>query len=104
MQVRTLLAAVLLAATAAGAMAQEIDPRDQHIAAAAQSLRTREAVKAEVRNTREAGQWQPAGELNAAVAVPVVGSPAVALSRQDVRTQVAAARAAHQLPRAGELM
>jgi len=102
MQATRLLAAALLAVAAVGAMAQEIDARDQNVAASAVSGRTREAVTAEVRNARLAGTWVPSAELrDAAVAPPVAPTAA---TRQDVKRQLAAARATHQLPRSGELM
>lgn len=105
MQATRLFAAALLTLAAAGAMAQEIDSRDQRFAAAAASTRTREAVQAEARNARLAGEWLPGGDVREAVAAaPAVATTATALSRQDVKNQVAAARAARQLPRAGELM
>ena len=100
MQVSRLLAAALLSVAAAGAMAQEID-RD---ASTFVSTRSRHAVKAEAQNARLAGQWLPGGELREVGVAPAVGGPVVALTRQEVRSQVAAARAAHQLPRNGELM
>ena len=100
MQVSRILAATLLSVAAAGAMAQEID-RDTSTFV---SSRTRQAVKAEAQNARLAGQWLPGGDIREAAVAPAVGTSVLALSRQDVRSQVAAARAAHQLPRAGELM
>jgi hypothetical protein len=100
MQVSQLLAATLLSVAAAGAMAQEID-RDQSTFV---STRSRAGVEAEAQNARAQGlaHWASGGEIrDTAVAAPV---PVVALTRQEVKNQVAAARAAHQLPRAGELM
>lgn len=100
MQVSRLLAAALLSVAAAGAMAQEIDRDTSNFV----STRSREAVKAEAQNARLAGQWLPGGELREVSVAPAVSAPVVALTRQEVRSQVASARAAHQLPRNGELM
>ncbi len=100
MQVSRILAAALFSVAAAGAMAQEID----HDKSTFVSTRTREAVKAEAQNARITGQWQPGGEIREIAVAPAVGGSTQALTRQEVRSQVAAARAAHQLPRFGEVM
>ena len=105
MQVRQLFAAALLTVTAAAAMAQEIDVRDQHPAQAAASLRSRESVQAEVRNLRAAGAFKATGEYAQA---PVTGAAAESryaeapTSRAQVKAEVAAWRASHKV-RVGEL-
>jgi len=105
MQVRSLFAAALLSVTAVAAMAQDIDPRDQHVAQSAGSLASREAVRAEVRNLRAAGQLQGVGELEKA---PVTGAAVEArvaqgpLTRAQVRAELAQWRASHAV-RVGEL-
>ncbi len=102
MQATRILAAALLSFATLGAMAQEIDRTPSTFT----STRTRAAVVAETQNARAAGagHWASGGELRDASPVAAVEAPAVALTRQDVRAQVASARAAHQLPRAGDLM
>ena len=102
MQVTRILSAAVLSLVTLGAMAQEIDRTTDTFTA----TRTRAAVVAEAQNARaqSAGQWASGGELRDAAPAATVDATAVALTRQDVRNQVAAARAAHQLPRAGELM
>ena len=102
MQVTRILAAAVLSFVTLGAMAQEIDRTPDTFTA----TRTRAAVVAEAQNARArgAGQWASGGELRDAAPAATVAATAVALTRQDVRNQVAAARAAHQLPRVGELM
>ncbi len=102
MQVTRILSAAVLSFATLGAMAQEIDRTPSTFT----STRTRAAVMAEAQNARVAGaaHWTSGGELNNATAVPSLEAPTVALTRQDVRNQVAAARAAHQLPRVGDLM
>ena len=105
MQVRQIAATVLLAVTAAGAMAQEIDPRDQHITQSAQSVRSIASVRAEVRNLQAQGELKSVGELSEA---PVVGTPAQSQlaeapkTRAQVRAELAQWRASHQM-RVGEL-
>ena len=105
MQVRTLFAAALLAVTAAGAMAQEIDPRDQHLAAAAQSTRSRASVQAEVRNLQAAGALKTVGEnadapvTGASVEVRYAEAPK---SRDQVKAELKTWRASHQV-KVGEL-
>jgi hypothetical protein len=102
MQVARILTAAALSLVTLGAMAQEIDRTPSTFT----STRTRAAVVAEAQNARAAGasHWASGGELRDATPVAAVDSTAVALTRQDVRQQVAQARAAHQLPRGGELM
>lgn len=105
MQVRQLFAAALLAATAAGAMAQDLDPRDQQPAQAAQSLRSRESVQAEVRNLQANGQLKTVGEFAEA---PVTGAAAESQyaeapkTRAQVRAELKQWRASHQV-RVGDL-
>jgi hypothetical protein len=110
MQVRQLFAAALLAVTAVGAMSQEID-RSETLAArsiastqAAPAARTRESVRAETRNLQAQGQLKVVGERADAVAVPVVPNAAYAsgITRGEVKAELAAWRATHQL-RVGEL-
>ena len=102
MQVARLLSAAVLSFVTLGAMAQEIDRTPSTFT----SVRTRAAVMAEAQNARADGaaHWTSGGERNDAAPAPAVEAAAVALTRQEVRNQVAAARAAHQLPRAGDLM
>jgi hypothetical protein len=100
MQATRLIAAALLSVAAAGAMAQELDWATPSFV----STRSSEAVKAEARNTRVAGQWLPGGEAREAAVAPAVEAPAVALTRQEVKRQVAVARAAHRLTLGGESM
>jgi hypothetical protein len=102
MQVRQLLAAAFLSVAAVGAMAQELD----HDHSTFISTRSRAAVEAEAQNARAQGlsHWASGGEIRDSASVATVRAPAVALTRQQVRQDVATARAAHQLPRAGELM
>ena len=104
MQVRQLFAAALLSVTAVASMAQEIDARDQHPAQAASSLRSRESVRAEVRNLTAAGAFKSVGEFAQA---PVTGAApqnqvAEAPTRAQVKADVAAWRATHKV-RVGEL-
>ena len=102
MQVTRILSAAILSFVTLGAMAQEID----RSASPSASTRSAAAVRAEAQNARAEGpaHWASGGELRDATPVDAVDSTAVALTRQDVRGQVAQARAAHQLPRVGELM
>ncbi len=100
MQVTRIIAAVLLSVAAVGTMAQELDRPSSAFA----STRTTEAVKAEAQNARLTGQWLPGGELREAAVAPAVDAAAVALTRQEVKRQVATARAAHRLLLGGELM
>ena len=104
MQVRQVLAAALLAASAVGAMAQEIDFAEtlqgkslaSQQAAAAQ--RTRESVRAETRNLQAAGQLKAVGERADATAVPVVPEVTVTQrTRADVKAELAQWRASHKL-------
>ena len=100
MQVTRILAAAVLSIAAAGAMAQEIDRTAQ---APFVSQRTRAAVEAEAQNARVAGpsHWASGGELNAAAPVVVIDTQVA--TRQQVKAELAAARATHQLARAGEI-
>jgi hypothetical protein len=105
MQVRRLFAAALLSVTTVAAFAQEIDPRDQHPAQAAASVRSRESVRAEVRNLEAAGALKKVGEFAQA---PVTGSAAepryagTTTTREPVRAELATWRASHK-PVVGEL-
>lgn len=103
MQVRQVLFAALLAVTAVGAMAQEIDRAEtlqgKSLAAAAQAAdtgRSRESVVAETRNLQADGQLKTVGELSDASAVAVVPQ-AVARTREDVRAELAQWRRTHKL-------
>jgi len=104
MQVRHIIAAALLAATAAGAMAQEIDRAEtlQGKSLASQQVagaqRTRESVRAETRNLQAEGQLQAVGERADATAVPVVPEAAYAQrTRADVKAELAQWRSTHKL-------
>jgi len=105
MQVRQLFAAALLTVSAVGAMAQEIDQRDQHPAQAAASVRSRESVQAEVRNLQAARAFKGTGEFAQA---PVTGAAAqaqyaaVPQTRAQVKAEIATWRASHKV-RVGEL-
>ena len=100
MQVSRILAAALLSVAAAGAMAQELD-RDTSTFV---STRTRAAVEAEAQNAEASGQWNRGGENRDPVFADTKLAHAPQLTRAQVRDQVAAARAAHQLPRVGDMM
>jgi hypothetical protein len=102
MQVTRILSAAVLSFVTLGAMAQEIDRTPSTFT----STRSRAAVIAEAQNARAEGltHWASGGELRDGAPSALVVAPAVVLTRQDVRNQVATARAAHQLPRVGELM
>ena len=105
MQVRQLFAAALLTVSAVGAMAQEIDQRDQHPAQATASVRSRESVQAEVRNLQAARAFKGTGEFAQA---PVTGAAAqvqyaaVPQTRAQVKAEIATWRASHKV-RVGEL-
>ena len=105
MQVRQLFAAALLTVSAVGAMAQEIDQRDQQPAQAAAAVRSRESVQAEVRNLQAARAFKSTGEFAQA---PVTGAAAQAQyaavpeTRAQVRAEIGTWRAAHKV-RVGEL-
>lgn len=81
-------------------MAQKLDRASSTFV----STRSSEAVKAEAQNARIAGQWLPGGEAREAVLAPAGYAAAIAVTRQDVKSQVAATRVAHRLPLGGELM
>jgi type IV secretory pathway TrbL component len=105
MQVRHLFAAALLTVSAVGAMAQEIDARDQHPAQAAAAVRTRESVQAEVRNLQAAHAFKGTGELAQAPVTGPAAQPAYAqapATREQVKAELATWRAAHKT-RVGEL-
>jgi hypothetical protein len=109
MQVRQVIAAALLAVTAVGAMAQEIDPSEtlqgRSLAAAqsAASERTRESVVAETRNLQAAGQLKSVGERADAPAIAVVPQTQYAgRTRADVKAELAQWRQHHKLT-VGEL-
>jgi hypothetical protein len=103
MQVRQVIAAALLAVTAAGAMAQEIDRSEtlqgKSLAAAQASNdgRSRESVLAETRNLQADGQLKGVGERADAAAVAVVPQTQVARKRADVKAELAQWRQTHKL-------
>jgi Tfp pilus assembly protein PilX len=103
MQVRNVIAAALLAVTAVGAMAQEID-RSENLqgkslaAQAAEAGRTRESVVAETRNLQADGQLKTVGERADASAVVVVPQTQYAgRTRADVKAELAQWRQTHKL-------
>jgi Domain of unknown function (DUF4148) len=104
MQVRQVIAAALLAVTAVGAMAQEIDRSETlqgKSLAAAQATnggRTRESVVAELRNLQADGQLKSVGERGQDAVVPVVPQTEYAgRTRADVKTELAQWRQTHKL-------
>ena len=104
MQVRQVVAAALLAVTALGAMAQEIDRSEtlqaRNIAAAqaGKSDRTRESVVAETRNLQADGDLKAVGERADATAVAVVPqTQAGGRTRADVKAELAQWRQTHKL-------
>lgn len=105
MQVRNLIAAALLAATAVGAMAQEIDRSEtlqaKSLASQAQTSntgRTRESVVAETRNLKAAGELNAVGERADATAVAVVPQTQyVGRTRADVKAELAQWRQTHKM-------
>ena len=106
MQVRQVVAAALLAITAVGAMAQEIDRTEtlqgKSLAAAqaqqaAASGRTRESVVAETRNLQAEGQLKTVGELADAPSLAVVPQTQYAgRTRADVKAELAQWRQTHK--------
>ena len=107
MLVRQILTAALLAVTAVGAMSQEIDRSETLQArtlAATQAQgqaqgRSRESVKAEVRNLQAQGQLARVGELSEAPVVTAVPDTAYAssLTRAQVKSELAQWRATHKM-------
>ena len=104
MQVRQVIAAALLAATAVGAMAQEIDRAEtlqgKSLAAAQANAsgRTRESVVAETRNLQADGQLAAVGERADAPAVAAVSNTQYAgRTRADVKAELAQWRQSHKL-------
>ena len=107
MQVRNIIAAALLAATAVGAMAQEIDRAEtlqgkslaaQADQAARTQERTRESVVAETTNLRAEGKLSAVGERADAPAVTVVPQTQYAgRTRADVKAELAQWRQTHKL-------
>ena len=104
MQVRQVIAAALLAVTAVGAMAQEIDRADtlQGKSLAAQQApaagRTRESVVAETRNLQAEGRLSAVGERADAPALAVVPQTQYAgRTRADVKAELAQWRQSHKL-------
>jgi len=103
MQVRQIVAAALLAVTAVGAMAQELDPSEtlqaRNLAAAqpATASRTRDSVVAETRNLKAEGQLQSFGERADAPTVAAVPEARVGRTRADVKAELAQWRQTHQL-------
>ena len=102
MQARQVIAAALLAVTAVGAMAQEIDRADtlqgKSLAAqAATAERSRESVVAETRNLKAEGQLNAVGERADAPALPVVPQTQYAgRTRADVKAELAQWRQSHK--------
>ena len=105
MQVRNVIAAALLAVTAVGAMAQEIDRSEnlqgKSLAAQAQAAdagRTRESVVAETRNLKADGQLSAVGERADAPVVSVVLQTQLAgRTRADVKAELAQWHQSHKL-------
>ena len=104
MQVRQVIAAALLAVTAVGAMAQEIDRAEtlqgKSLAAAQANNggRTRASVVAELRNLQADGQLQAVGERADAAPVAVVSNTQLAgRTRADVKSELAQWRQTHKL-------
>lgn len=106
MQVRQVIAAALLAATAVGAMAQELDFSEtlqgKSLAAQAdqraQANRSRESVVAETRNLQAEGQLKTVGERADAQPVAVVPQTQYAgRTRADVKAELAQWRQSHKL-------
>ena len=104
MQVRQVIAAALLAVTAAGSFAQEIDRSEnlqgKTLAAAQVSTdgRSRESVVAETRNLQAEGQLAAVGERADAPAVAAVPSTRFAgRTRAEVKTELAQWRQTHKL-------
>ncbi len=104
MQVRQVFAAALLAVTAVGAMAQEIDPSENlqggslAAAHATASQRTRESVVAETRNLQAAGLLKAVGERADAPAIAVVPQTQYAgRTRAEVKSELAQWRRSHKL-------
>ena len=105
MQVRRIVAAALLAVTAVGTMAQEIDSSEnlqgKSLAAAAAKAtdadRTRASVVAETRNLKAEGQLKSFGERADAPAVAAVPETQVGRTRADVKAELAQWRQTHKL-------
>ena len=104
MQVRNVIAAALLAVTAVGAMAQEIDRSEtlqgKSLAAQAQAEagRSRESVVAETRNLQADGQLRTVGERADSAPVAVVPQAQLAgRTRADVKAELAQWRQSHKL-------
>ena len=109
MQVRQVIAAALLAVTAVGAMAQDIDPSEngqgKALAAAADAAarhansgRSRASVVAETRNLQADGKLSAVGERAEAPVVTVVPQTQYAgRTRADVKAELAQWRQTHPL-------
>ena len=104
MQVRQVIAAALLAVTAVGAMAQEIDRSEnlqgKSLAAQAESQdgRSRESVVAETRNLQADGQLKAVGErADASVTAGVPQTQFAGRTRADVKAELAQWRQTHKL-------
>jgi hypothetical protein len=103
MQVRQIAAAALLAITAVGAMAQELDPSEtlqaKNVAAAqaATASRTRNSVVAETRNLKAEGQLAAVGERADAPVVTAVPEAQAGRTRADVKAELAQWRQNHKL-------
>jgi hypothetical protein len=99
MQVRQVIAAALLAATAVGAMAQEIDrsetlqARNAAGAQAASSLRSRESVAAETRNLEAQGALSVGEKSDAPAVATVPNGASTGLTRAEVKADLAQWRA-----------
>jgi len=104
MQVRQVVAAALLAVTAVGAFAQELDASEtlqgKSLAAQADQAqqRTRDSVVAEIRNLQADGQLRAIGEKADAPALNVVPQSQVAgRTRADTKAELAQWRRDHKL-------
>ena len=103
MQVRQAIAAALLAVTAAGALAQDIDRGDNlqgrtlATAQAADAGRSRASVVAETHNLQADRQFKNVGELSQAPVVAVVPQAPQARTRAQVKAELAQWRKTHRL-------
>jgi len=98
---RQLFAAAALSLVAVGSAFAGNYPSYESPAYNVASVRSRDAVVAEVQNLRAQGALKNVGDTAEAPAVAVV--PNKALTREAVLAEVAAAQAAKTLPRNGEL-
>ncbi len=97
MRTQQVIAAALLAV--AGASAFAAGPAKDYISPArlGTSVRTREAVVAEVANLRATGQLQAGGDVVEKTPAPVVIAEQQPLTRAEVKAAVAQARIEHKL-------